>query len=61
MSTEIKTIKGRYEESCNNFNSNYGDSNISLTRFDGGKKGPMLQITISNDKDNSHIQLTVCK
>jgi len=60
MSTEIKTIKGRYEESHNgDFTVNYSDSNIILTRFAGGiKNGAMLQITISNDTESAYVQFT---
>jgi hypothetical protein len=60
MSTEIKKITGRYEESHNgNFTVNYNDSDINLTRFAGGiKNGAMLQITISNSKDCAYVQLT---
>jgi len=60
MSTEIKTITGRYEESHGkNFTVNYNDSDISLTRFAGGiKNGAMLQITIHNSKDCAYVQLT---
>jgi hypothetical protein len=60
MSTEIQTITGRYEQSHgNNHTVDYGDSNISLTRFAGGiKNGAMLQITIYNNQSCAYIQLT---
>ena len=54
MSTEIKTITGIYEES-----GNYYDSNLSLTRFAGGRiNGTMLQVTIHNSEENAYVQLT---
>jgi len=59
MSTEIKKIKGRYETdeiSKNEFEAIYGTSEISLTRFAGGKEA-MLQITI-NRPDTGYVQLT---
>lgn len=60
MSTTIKTIIGRYEESHNgDLTCNYSDSNISLTRFSGGhENGAMLQLTISNNKESAYVQLT---
>ena len=58
MSTFIKSIKGRYEESQNpNFTPKFGESNISINRFMGGKDG-MIQITISNNAGISYTQLT---
>lgn len=67
MSTEIKTITGRYEVrryevpgTGNAFDPEYIKSHIHLTRFYGGKEnGSMLQITIQNDKRGStYVQLT---
>lgn len=60
MSTKIKTITGRYEESHKgDFTANYSDSDISITRFAGGiKNGAMLQITIKNSKECAYSQLT---
>lgn len=60
MSTNIKTITGRYEASFNgDFTSNYEESEINLTRFYGGvKNGTMIQVTISNDKESAYVQLT---
>lgn len=60
MSTEIKTITGRYEKSHNeDYTVNYSDSNITLTRFAGGlENGAMLQITISNNEEAAYAQLT---
>ena len=60
MSTKIKTITCRYEESSNGDTTvNYADSDLTLTRFAGGaKNGAMLQITISNNKDTAYVQLT---
>ena len=58
MSTEIKTITGRYEESSNGGTANYADSDISLTRFWGGKNGSMIQVTISNNQCHAYSQLT---
>lgn len=59
MSTKIKTIKGRYEESTNgDFTSNYETSKLHINRFYGGKKnGRMLQLTI-NQPNVGYIQLT---
>lgn len=58
MSTQIFEISGRYE-------SDYEDSPIFdistlyVTRFFGGKEnGAMIQITISNERDTSYVQLT---
>lgn len=60
MSTNIKTITGRYAESYNgDYTANYDDSNIILTRFcDGSNKGTMLQIIINNNKESAYTQLT---
>ena len=60
MSTQIKKITGRFaEEHHADFTVDYGESNIYLTRFYGGDKyGTMIQITISNPKDTSYVQLT---
>ena len=60
MSTDIKTIRGRYE-STGGYGSTlkYAPSDINLTRFFGGQEnGAMLQLTICNDKEYAYIQLT---
>lgn len=59
MSTHLKTIKGRYEESSNgDLTINYGDSTLYISRFSGGRKGTMYQLTINNDEGTAYIQLT---
>lgn len=58
MSTEIKVIKGRYEDINKNktgFKVEYKSNELYLTRFAGGKKnGTMLQLSIS---ENGYTQL----
>ena len=61
MSTNIKTITGRCENPSGSSPTGpqYIDSDISLTRFYGGKeKGTMLQLTINNNLDCAYVQLT---
>ena len=61
MSTDIKTIIGRYqstEKPCHNFKPIYKEANLHLTRFYGGENnGRMLQLTIASD-ETAYIQLT---
>lgn len=62
MSTYIGTIKGRFEakEDPKTFSVTYGDAELHLNRFSGGKKkGAMLSMTIDRaDGEYVHIQLT---
>jgi len=57
MSTELKTIKGRYEAKHHgDFTVDYEKNKLYITRFAGGKKnGAMLQLTISQE---NYTQLT---
>jgi len=55
MSTELKTLKGKFwhEET-----SELQNTELSLTRFSGGKEGMKVQLTIrSNNKFFTHITL----
>lgn len=56
MSTEIATIQGRYEL-INRLKPIYRNAEIHVTRFWGGKNGPMIQITTQCDK-TAYVQLT---
>lgn len=61
MSTKLKTIKGRYEhvKSVKERTMEYRPSTLFLTRFSGGEKGIMLQMTIQQkDGDSAYVQLT---
>ena len=61
MSTDIKTIKGRFEShnTSRPLHAKYKKSEISLCRFYGGKmNGVMIHLTISNNEGYTHIQLT---
>jgi hypothetical protein len=57
MSTDIKTIKGIKERGINDIEKSKVNTEMSLTRFFGGKnKGQMLQLTMNNYE--GYIQLT---
>lgn len=58
MSTEIGKVKGRFEKNHHgDYSVDYGKSKMYVTRFYGGvENGPMLQLTMSNDRP--YIQLT---
>lgn len=57
MSTDIATIKGRYESNLTQKLS-YREGELHLTRFWGGKEnGTMLQLTVVGEHTN-YIQLT---
>ncbi len=60
MSTHLKSITGRFANGRKrDFVPIYDESEISLTRFAGGKKnGAMLQVTISNNRESAYTQLT---
>lgn len=53
MSTHIETLKGIKESELSNEKI---ETTMSLTRFWGGAKGRMLQLTVSNS--DGYIQLT---
>jgi len=53
MSTHIETLKGIKESGLN---TERIETTMSLTRFWGGEKGRMLQITVSNS--DGYIQFT---
>lgn len=67
MSTELKSISGRHEQTAlvensgySGYTTVYSHSSMSLTRFAGGPEiGPMLQITLPQNGDDyfAHIQL----
>jgi hypothetical protein len=59
MSTELKTITGRYEiESDIKHMPSYDEATISATRFYGGHdNGQMLQLTIQS-RNIAYVQLT---
>ena len=44
MATELKSIKGKFQSN----RSEIGNTQMSLTRFSGGKEGIKLQLTIRN-------------
>tara|TARA_R110002167_G_scaffold11080_1_gene49486 strand:- start:152 stop:370 length:219 start_codon:yes stop_codon:yes gene_type:complete len=44
MATELKSIKGKFQSN----RSEIGNTQMSLTRFNGGKEGIKLQLTIRN-------------
>lgn len=44
MATELKSIKGRFQSN----RSKIENTQMSLTRFSGGKEGMKLQLTIRN-------------
>ena len=57
MSTELKSIKGRYEDTRNSIKRKvtYDETELLITRFSGGKKnGAMIQLT----PEQGYIQLT---
>lgn len=58
MSTQIGKVKGRFEEKHHgDYTVDYGKSKLYVNRFYGGtENGPMVQLTMSNDKP--YIQLT---
>jgi len=64
MSTNLKTIKGRKETWTEHNGVGYTKADLHLTRFSGGKNGPMVQLNITPDKywgdglQSAHIQLT---
>lgn len=61
MSTHIKEIQGRVEtidESGFVARLKYIPATISVTRFAGGDKGAMVQLTIETEEGASYIQLT---
>lgn len=60
MSIELKSIKGRYEiPRKDEMKSDYGESTLRMTRFSGGKKGLMVQLTVCQaNGDTAYVQLT---
>jgi len=57
MSTELKSIKGKFHSQKTN---KMEETNLSLTRFSGGKEGMKLQLTMrTEDQDQffTHISL----
>ena len=49
MSTELKSIKGKFHSQKTN---KMEETNLSLTRFSGGKEGMKLQLTMrTEDQD----------
>ena len=55
MSTELKTLKGQF---WNKETSELQNTELSLTRFSGGKEGMKVQLTVrSNDEFFTHIAL----
>tara|TARA_R110000765_G_scaffold218002_1_gene322615 strand:- start:125 stop:343 length:219 start_codon:yes stop_codon:yes gene_type:complete len=44
MATELKSIKGKFQSN----RGEIGNTQMSLTRFSGGKEGMKLQLTIRN-------------
>jgi len=61
MSTNITSIKGRYEANHHNTDKLpiYEVSELNINRFYGGKEnGGMLQLTIYNGQNEPYVQLT---
>ncbi len=62
MSTDITSIKGRYEVERpipKSRRAEYAESEVWLTAFSGGPKGVMLQVTIQQaDGVCAYVQLT---
>lgn len=62
MSTDIASIKGRYEIERplpGSRRAEYAESEVWLTAFSGGPKGRMLQVTIQQaDGSCAYVQLT---
>ena len=55
MSTELKTLKGQFHSQETNEMEN---TEMSLTRFSGGKEGMKVQLTMrTQDKFFTHIAL----
>ncbi len=55
MSTELKTLKGQFHSRNTNQMEN---TEMSLTRFSGGKEGMKLQLTMRSQEDFfTHIAL----
>lgn len=55
MSTELKTLKGKFHSQKTNEMEN---TELSLTRFSGGKEGMKLQLTMRSQGDFfTHIAL----
>ena len=55
MSTELKTLKGKF---WNKETSELQNTELSLTRFSGGKEGMKLQLTMREQGDFfTHIAL----
>lgn len=55
MSTELKTLKGKFHSQKTNEMEN---TELSLTRFSGGKEGMKLQLTMRSQGDFfTHITL----
>lgn len=55
MSTKLKTLKGKF---WNKETSELQNTELSLTRFSGGKEGMKVQLTVrSNDEFFTHIAL----
>ena len=55
MSTELKTLKGKF---WNKETSELQNTELSLTRFSGGKEGMKLQLTMREQGDFfTHITL----
>ena len=55
MSTELKTLKGKF---WNQETSELENTELSLTRFSGGKEGMKVQFTVrSNHEFFTHIAL----
>ena len=55
MSTELKTLKGQF---WNKETSELQNTELSLTRFSGGKEGMKVQLTMrTQDKFFTHIAL----
>jgi len=55
MSTELKTLKGQFHSQETNEMEN---TEMSLTRFSGGKEGMKVQLTMrTQDKFFTHITL----
>ena len=55
MSTELKTLKGKF---WNQETSELENTELSLTRFSGGKEGMKVQLTVrSNNEFFTHIAL----
>ena len=55
MSTELKTLKGKF---WNQETSELENTELSLTRFSGGKEGMKVQLTVrSNNEFFTHTAL----